>query len=125
MESYSNTHKTGFSSKKRNEDHEETSGNERSSVKPGTGRSQPSTSTALGTEVLASLSINIKESYPSKSTRCLTIHNSSDEDGSSYETEARSSHHNATSRSPTTDKLIQSKKVTEMPKSSGQSINSG
>ena len=37
------------------------------------------------------LSINIKECYPSKSTKCLTIQNSSDEDGSSYEAEVRSS----------------------------------
>ena len=73
--------------------------------------------------MVASPSISIKESYPSKSTRCLTIQNSSDEDGSSHETEVRSSHHSATSCSPATDRQIQSQKVTEMLMSSGQSIN--
>ena len=45
----SQTSKTGFSSRKQNrkEVREKTSGNERSSVKAGTGRSKPSTSTAL------------------------------------------------------------------------------
>ena len=51
---------------------------------------------ALDMEVVVAPSINIKESYPSKSTKCLTIQNFSDEDESSYEAETRSSHHNAT-----------------------------
>ena len=122
--------KTGFSSRKQNrkEVREKTSGNERSSVKAGTGRSKPSTSTALIRNVVVALSINIKEHYPSKSTRCLTIQNSSGEHRSSHEAEARSFHHIATDctfRSPATDRLTQSQKVTEMPKSNGQSMITG
>ena len=62
------------------------------------------------------------ERYPSKSTRCLTIQNFSDEDWSSYEAEARSSDHSATdctSRSSATDRLTQFQNVSEMPKSTG------
>ena len=87
----------------------------------GTGWSQPNASTALDAEGVASSSINIKESYPSKSTRCFTIQNSSEEDESSHETEERSSHYNVSSRSPATDRLTQSQKATEIPNSSGQS----
>ena len=83
---------------------------------------------ALDKEVGVPPLISIKEHYLSKSTKCLTIQNSPDEDGFSYEAEARSSHHSATdylSRSLATDRLTQSQKVTEPAKSTGQAIIPG
>ena len=101
-----------------------TSGNKWSIVKAGAGQS--STSTTYDKKAGVAPLINIKEHFPSKSTICLIIQNSSDEDGATYEAEARSSHHSArdcTSQSPVTDKrLTQSQNVTEMPKTTGHAI---
>ena len=116
------THKIGFSSRKKNEDHEETSRNK----KPVLDVPSPvQIQLWIWKSVVASPSINIKESCPSKYTRCLTIQNSSDEDGSSNETETRSAHHSVSPRSPATDRLTQSQKVTEMPRSFQQFTSSG